>query len=84
MFLMGAGLQSSGFASPRSTLQCPSFTTPRTAASQSSGGTVHNYMDILIIGFFLVQSAVGVYETTWRVGTPVYMLTPAIGTAIFP
>ncbi|ELY95668.1 membrane protein involved in the export of O-antigen and teichoic acid [Natrialba hulunbeirensis JCM 10989] len=47
-------------------------------------GQVHNWMDILIIGFFVTQAAVGAYEIAWRVAGPVLLLTSAIGTTIFP
>lgn len=47
-------------------------------------GTIHNSMDLLIIGFFLTSEAVGVYETAWQLGIPILLLTKSIGTTIFP
>lgn len=45
---------------------------------------VHGWMDVLIIGFFVTQSAVGAYEIAWRVAGPVLLFTSAIGITIFP
>lgn len=44
----------------------------------------HNWVDLLLIGFFLTSAAVGAYEVAWRILTPVFMLTTAIGATIFP
>ena len=48
------------------------------------GYQVHQWMDVLLIGFFLTNDAVGVYEVAWRVGGPVLLLSRSIGVAIFP
>lgn len=44
----------------------------------------HNWVDLLLIGFFLTSAAVGAYEVSWRILTPIFMLTTAIGATIFP
>jgi len=47
-------------------------------------GYVYARLDILIIGVFLTQSAVGLYEVAWRVTTVVILLSDSVGTVIFP
>jgi O-antigen/teichoic acid export membrane protein len=48
------------------------------------GGQVYQRADILIIGFLLTQSHVGVYEIAWRVAGFVMILGETIGTVLFP
>jgi O-antigen/teichoic acid export membrane protein len=48
------------------------------------GRQVHQWMDVLLLGFMLTTSAVSVYELAWRVAGPVLLLSRSIGTAIFP
>lgn len=50
----------------------------------SVGLQVHNWMDVLVIGWFLGQSAVGVYEIAWRVAGVTTLLAGAIGTSLLP
>jgi len=50
----------------------------------SIGGMVYSWMDIALIGFFLTQSAVGVYEVAWRVAAVSLLFTQAIRTVLFP
>jgi O-antigen/teichoic acid export membrane protein len=50
----------------------------------SVGGSFYNWMDVAIIGFFLTQSHVGVYEVAWRITTIVMLLSRAIAGTIFP
>jgi O-antigen/teichoic acid export membrane protein len=45
---------------------------------------VQNWMDILIIGYLLTSAAVGAYEISWRILTPIFLLTIVIGETIFP
>lgn len=50
----------------------------------SVGGTAYNWIDVLVIGFFLTQAAVGVYEVAWRVTMVVMLFSYALSTTIFP
>lgn len=50
----------------------------------SIGLQVHNWMDVLVIGWFLSQSAVGVYEIAWRVAGVTTLLAGAIGASLLP
>ncbi len=46
--------------------------------------TIYSWADIAIIGFFLTQADVAVYEIAWRVTVATVLLTKAIETSIFP
>lgn len=48
------------------------------------GGYVYNWMDILIIGFFLGPAAVGIYEIAWRITGVVILFSSSISISIFP
>jgi len=50
----------------------------------SVGGYFYSWMDVAIIGFFLAQSDVGVYEIAWRVTAVVMLFSNSIATTIFP
>ncbi|MCY4732433.1 polysaccharide biosynthesis C-terminal domain-containing protein [Natronomonas gomsonensis] len=50
----------------------------------SIGGYFYSWMDVAIIGFFLSQSSVGIYEVAWRVTAVVMLFSTAISTTIFP
>lgn len=54
------------------------------AAIGSVGGLIYNWADVLLLGFFLGQTAVGAYEVAWRVATASMMLSTAVRTSIFP
>jgi len=54
------------------------------AAVGSVGGLVYNWADVVIIGVFLTQTAVGAYEVAWRVATASLLLSTAVRTSIFP
>jgi O-antigen/teichoic acid export membrane protein len=47
------------------------------------GGYTYNWMDVLMIGYFLPPSYVGAYEVAWRL-TKISSLSGAVGTTIFP
>jgi len=47
-------------------------------------GEFYSWMDIAIIGLFLTQAQVGVYEIAWRVAQAVLMLSSAISITILP
>lgn len=50
----------------------------------SLGGLSFNWVDSLVIGFFITSAAVGSYEIAWRVTSIPLILTGAIATTIFP
>ncbi|MDS0295677.1 oligosaccharide flippase family protein [Halogeometricum luteum] len=50
----------------------------------SLGLQVHNWMDVLVIGYFLSQSAVGAYETAWKVSTITTVLATSVSTTVLP
>lgn len=50
----------------------------------SVGGYVYNWIDILIIGFFLTKVHVGAYEVAWRVTSIILLLTWSITKVMFP
>jgi len=50
----------------------------------SFGGIVYNWADIILLGIFISQSAVGAYEVAWRVSAASLLLTNAVRTTVFP
>ena len=50
----------------------------------SVGGYFYSWMDVAIIGLFLMQSDVGVYEIAWRVTAVTTLFSTSIATAVFP
>jgi len=48
------------------------------------GWQVHNWLDTLIIGWYLGQGPVGLYEVAWRVAGITLLLTKAISVSVFP
>lgn len=45
---------------------------------------IHNWMDILIIGWLLTQADIGTYEVAWRVAGVTIILSRAIAVAVLP
>lgn len=50
----------------------------------SIGGYFYSWMDVAIIGLFLMQAHVGAYEVAWRVSAITILLSSAIATSMFP
>lgn len=48
------------------------------------GLRVHNWMDVLVIGYFLTQSSVGAYEVAWKVSAITTILATSISTTMLP
>jgi O-antigen/teichoic acid export membrane protein len=48
------------------------------------GGHVYNWMDVIIIGVFLSQAAVGAYELAWRLTTTAIMFSTVFARVLFP
>lgn len=60
------------------------FTFSKYNSILSTGGLIYNWTDVLVIGLFLSQAHVGIYEIAWRVSLIPLMLSRAISTTIFP
>ena len=54
------------------------------AAIGSAGGYVYGWLDVAILGFFVTQQEIGVYEVAWRVAGVVMVIQGAVRTVIFP
>ena len=50
----------------------------------SVGGRVYQWMDVLVVGFFLTQAHVGAYEMAWRVSLLVLLASKPIELTLFP
>ncbi|WP_135825283.1 oligosaccharide flippase family protein [Halorussus ruber] len=73
-----------GFGRPRKDVMRSLGNYGKYAILPHIGRQVHQWMDVLLLGFMLTTSAVSVYELAWRVAGPVLLLSRSIGTAIFP
>lgn len=47
-------------------------------------GYITNWLDVVVIGFFLTQSHVGAYEVSWRIITFVVLFSKVLAQTIFP
>ncbi|WEL16722.1 MATE family membrane protein, Rfbx family [Halorhabdus sp. SVX81] len=50
----------------------------------SLGGVVYNWMDVLLIGYFMTNAAVGAYEVAWMVTTASLIFSRAVRKVAFP
>lgn len=50
----------------------------------SVGLRVHNWMDVLVIGWFLTSTEVGTYEIAWRVAGITTLLASAVSMTVLP
>lgn len=50
----------------------------------STGSYVYNWIDVGIIGLFLTQGAVGVYEYAWQVTLPIAIVLEVTTKSVFP
>lgn len=80
-----------GFHKSEASLVIPEISHARSLVSFSKfkflsaiGGYSYNWMDILLIGFFLTQAHVGAYEVAWRISLSILVLSNAVATTIFP
>lgn len=48
------------------------------------GGRIYQWLDLVVIGFFMLPTDVGAYEVAWQVTLVVLVLSETIGLAIFP
>jgi len=49
-----------------------------------AGGRLYSWIDIVILGFFVSNSLVGIYELAWRVSLVVMLFAQSIANVIFP
>ena len=54
------------------------------AAIGSAGGYVYGWLDVAILGFFVAQQEIGIYEVAWRVAGILMVFQGAVRTVIFP
>lgn len=48
------------------------------------GGAIYNWTDVIILGIYASQTAVGAYEIAWKVAAVSLVLSNAVQTSIFP
>jgi O-antigen/teichoic acid export membrane protein len=48
------------------------------------GVQIHNWTDVLIVGFILTQADVGAYEVAWRVAAVTLLFPSALGVSLLP
>lgn len=84
MLIWGASKSSTSLGSPSLEHARSLFDYSKYSFISSVGGYFYNWMDIAVIGFFLTQSAVGVYEIAWRVTTVMMLFSNSIAITIFP
>ena len=49
-----------------------------------AGGRLYSWIDIVVLGFFVSSSFVGIYELAWRVSLVVMLFAQSIANVIFP
>ncbi|SEP14541.1 Membrane protein involved in the export of O-antigen and teichoic acid [Halorientalis persicus] len=84
MLAWGARKSSTALGLPSIRYARSLFDYSKYAVVSSIGGYFYSWMDVAIIGLFLTQSDVGVYEIAWRVTTVVMLFSSSIATTIFP
>ena len=84
MLFWGIYRSSASFGSPSLGYARSLFDYSRYSFISSIGGYFYNWMDIAVIGFFLTQSHVGIYEMAWRVTVVVMIFSQAIAMTVFP
>jgi len=84
MLVWGAWKSSTPFGPPSVKHARSLFDYSKYAFVSSIGGYFYSWMDIAIIGLFLTQADVGVYEIAWRVTALVMLFSSSIGATIFP
>lgn len=84
MLVLGAWKCSTTFGVPSFVHARSLFNYSKYSFISSVGGYFYSWMDVAIIGFFLTQSEVGVYEIAWRVTVVVMLFSNSIATTIFP
>jgi len=83
-FFAGTSVQSNSITKPTITEMKSLFRYGKYDVVSDAGSTLYNWFDIVIIGLVLTQTAVGAYETAWRVSAIAVIFGVAIREAIFP
>ncbi|WP_411968820.1 polysaccharide biosynthesis C-terminal domain-containing protein [Haloferax sp. YSSS75] len=73
-----------GIGRPTVTQMQSLFNFSKYDAINSVGGSLYQWMDTALIGFFLAQSFVGAYEVAWQVTLLVLMFSKSISLTLFP
>lgn len=84
MLVWGAYKSSLSFDRPSISQARSLFDYSKYAFISSIGGYFYSWMDVAVIGFFMTQSDVGVYEIAWRVSAVLMLFSHPIATTIFP
>lgn len=84
MLVWGGWKSSTALGSPSLRHALSLFNYSKYAFISSVSGYFYSWMDVAIIGLFLTQSDVGVYEIAWRVTAVVMLFSSSIATTIFP
>jgi O-antigen/teichoic acid export membrane protein len=84
MLVWGLWMSSTAIGSPSLRHAYSLFNYSKYAFVSSVSGQFYNWMDVAIIGLFLTQSDVGIYEIAWRVTAVVLLSSSSIATTIFP
>lgn len=84
MFLWGSWKVSTPLGPPSLNYARSLFNYSKYAFISSIGGYFYSWMDVAIIGFFLTQAEVGVYEIAWRISAVTILFSSSIATVIFP
>ncbi|MFC6727223.1 flippase [Natronoarchaeum mannanilyticum] len=72
------------FGFPSFSMAASLFEYSKYAFISSVGGYLYNWMDVALLGLFLTQSDVSIYEVSWRVTAIVMLLGQSVATTIFP
>jgi O-antigen/teichoic acid export membrane protein len=48
------------------------------------GNYTYNWLDVAVLGLFVSQADIGIYEYAWQVTLPLVFVSRALGSAIFP
>lgn len=83
-FLPGAYRRSTSIGRPSKTDARSLFDHGRFDVISGLGWHAFSWSDVFVIGWFLSQAAVGVYEVAWRVAGIATLLSTAIATTVLP
>ena len=84
MLIWGSWKTSTSLGQPSLDYARSLFDYSKYAFISSVGGYFYSWLDVAIIGLFLTQSDVGVYEIAWRVTAVVMLFSSSIAMTIFP
>lgn len=82
--LLGSIRSSTRFGRPSMTHAHSLFNYSRYDFINTGGNYIYNWLDVAVIGFFLTQTDVGIYEYAWQITIPVLIVANAVSKSIFP